>query len=77
LINPQAEHKENFGTWLQRAWNAAVRTAEATALSPLEELSDRIDRWEREMAALKGGDAVLMAEIADAARAGSGTSIYE
>ena len=69
----QAEHKENFGTWLRRAWNAAVRTAEAMERSPVEELFDRIDRLEWEVAALKNEGAAgihaAIGQIADVERA--------
>ena len=68
----QAERKENFGTWLRRAWNAAIRTAEAMERSPVEELFDRVDRLEWEVAALKKGAAGIHAairEIAEVERA--------
>ena len=69
----QAERKENLGTWLRRAWNAAVRTAEAMERSPVEELFDRIDRLEWEVAALKKESAVgihaAIGEKADVERA--------
>jgi polyhydroxyalkanoate synthesis regulator phasin len=69
----QAERKENFGTWLRRAWNAAIRTAEAMERSPVEELFDRVDRLEWEVAALKkegaAGIHAAIGEIADAERA--------
>jgi polyhydroxyalkanoate synthesis regulator phasin len=69
----QAERKENFGTCLRRAWNAAVQTAEAMERSPVEELFDRIGRLEWEVAALKKEGATgihaAIGEIADAERA--------
>jgi hypothetical protein len=49
----QEERKEQFGAWLRRAWNAVVRTAEAMERTPLDELFDRVDRLERQAAALK------------------------
>jgi polyhydroxyalkanoate synthesis regulator phasin len=49
----QDERKGQFGTWLRRAWNAAVRTAEAMERTPFDKLFDRMDRLEREVAALK------------------------
>ena len=39
--------------WLRRVWAATVRTAEALERGPVEELFDRIDRLEREVATLK------------------------
>ena len=50
----QNEHNENLGTWLRRAWTAALRIADAmaTGRSPVEQLFDRIDRLEREVAAM-------------------------
>ena len=52
-IVDQAERKDIFGTWLGRAWKAALRTAEAMERSTVEDLFDRIERLEREVAALK------------------------
>jgi polyhydroxyalkanoate synthesis regulator phasin len=49
----QEERKEQFATWLRRAWNAAVRTAAALERTPFDELFDRVDRLEREVAAFK------------------------
>jgi len=49
----QDERKGQFGTWLRRAWNAAVRTAEAMERTTFDKLFDRMDRLEREVAALK------------------------
>ncbi len=49
----QGERKEQFDTWLRRAWNAVVRTAEAMERTPIDELFDRVDRLERQAAALK------------------------
>ena len=49
----QEERKGQFGTWLRRAWNAAARTAEAMERTPFDGLFDRVDRLEREVAALK------------------------
>ena len=69
----QAERKENFASWLRRAWNAAIRTAEAMERSPVEELFDRIDRLEWEVAALKkesaAGIHAAIGEVADVERA--------
>jgi len=49
----QAERRKDFGTWVRRAWNAALQTADAMGRSPIEELFGRIDVLEREVAALK------------------------
>jgi polyhydroxyalkanoate synthesis regulator phasin len=68
----QAERKESFGTRLHRAWNVSLRTAEAMERSPVEELFERMDRLEREVAALKNEGAGIDAaigEIADVERA--------
>ena len=46
------ERKDNR-SWLRRAWDAALRTAEAMEISPIEDLHDRIDRLEQEVAAMK------------------------
>jgi len=48
----QMERKDNR-SWLRRAWDAALRTAEAMEISPIEDLHDRIDRLEQEVAAMK------------------------
>ena len=42
----QAGSNGNFGTWLHRAWDAAVRIAEAMERNPVEELFERIGRLE-------------------------------
>jgi polyhydroxyalkanoate synthesis regulator phasin len=49
----QAEREDGIGTRLRRAWNTALRAAEAISVSPMEDLSDRIDRLERELATIK------------------------
>jgi hypothetical protein len=49
----QLEHKADFETWLRRTWSAVMRAAEAMERSPIEDVFDRLDRLEREMAALK------------------------
>jgi len=38
---------------LRRAWNAVCRFAEALDYNPVEEMADRLERLEREIAALK------------------------
>ena len=49
----QEQHKGQFDTWLRRALNAAVRTAEAMERTPFDELFDRVERLERQVTALK------------------------
>ena len=52
------EQRREECTWLRRAWNAVVRAAEAMERTPFDELFDRVDRLEREVAALKKGGTV-------------------
>ncbi len=49
----QAERKRGIRVRLRRAWNTAVLAAEAMSASPVEELHDRIDRLERELAMMR------------------------
>ena len=49
----QGQRMKHFGTWLLRAWNAVVRTAEAMERTPIDELFDRLHRLERQVADLK------------------------
>ena len=49
----QAERKDGIGTRLRRAWNTALLAAEAISVSPTEDLHDRVDRLERELATMK------------------------
>ena len=49
----QEDRRGQIGSWLRRAWNAAVRTAEAMEQSPFDQLFDRVERLEREVASLK------------------------
>jgi polyhydroxyalkanoate synthesis regulator phasin len=49
----QEERQQRFGRWLRWAWNAVVRTAEAMEQTPFDELFDRVNRLERQAAALK------------------------
>src|SRR5262249_32730727 len=42
-----------IGARLRRAWDTALRAAEVMSASPMEDLSDRVDRLEREVAAMK------------------------
>jgi hypothetical protein len=48
-----AERKADFGAWLRRGWNAVMDAAEAMERSPMEDVFDRLDRLERDMAAIK------------------------
>jgi hypothetical protein len=48
-----AERKADFGAWLRRTWTAAMRVADAMERSPIDDIFDRLDRLEREMAALR------------------------
>jgi polyhydroxyalkanoate synthesis regulator phasin len=49
----QAERKNDISARLRRAWNTALRAAEIMSVSPMEDLNDRIDRLEREVAMMK------------------------
>ena len=49
----QAKREADSGTWLRRAWNAVLRTAEAIERSPMDDVFDRLERLERDMVALK------------------------
>ena len=49
----QAEHKTGFGTWLRHAWDALMCAFEGMDRSPMEDVSGRIERLEREVVALK------------------------
>jgi hypothetical protein len=49
----QAERKTDFGTWLRQIWNAVMLAAEAMDRSPMDDVFDRLDQLEREMAVLK------------------------
>lgn len=49
----QAERKGGIRARLRRAWDTALRAAEVMSVSPMEDLSDRIDRLEREVEAMK------------------------
>lgn len=48
-----AERTADFGAWLRRSWNTAMEAAEAMERSPMEDVFGRLDRLERDMAALK------------------------
>ena len=49
----QAQRKDGIGAKLRRAWHTALRAAETISVSPMEDISDRIDRLEREIAMMK------------------------
>lgn len=49
----QRQRKDGIGARLRRAWNTALRAAEAMSVSPLEDVSARVDRLERELATMK------------------------
>ena len=49
----QAEHEQDSGTWLRRAWNVVARALEAMERSPFDLLLERIYRLECEVAELK------------------------
>jgi hypothetical protein len=48
-----AERKDGIRARLRRAWNMAVRAAEAMSVSPMEDLNARVDRLERELVMMK------------------------
>ena len=56
----QEVRKDDFRTWLRRAWDGALRILEAMERSPIEVLLDRIERLEREVAALKKEGSALI-----------------
>ena len=70
------EKRNSFGTWLRRTWTATLGIVEAmeTARTPVEEALYRIDRLEREVAALKTDDRASLAAIADIADVGRAQS---
>jgi len=47
------QRRKEIAVRLRRAWNNALRTAELISVSPLEDLSDRVVRLEREIAEMK------------------------
>jgi hypothetical protein len=47
----QAEHKTGFGAWLRHAWNALMCAFEDMDRSPMEDVIERLERREQEMAA--------------------------
>jgi polyhydroxyalkanoate synthesis regulator phasin len=49
----QKERKDGIRARLRRASNTAVRAAEVMSVSPMEDLSDRIDRLEQELMAMR------------------------
>jgi polyhydroxyalkanoate synthesis regulator phasin len=63
----QEEHQGKFGAWLRQAWHALIEMADAMDRSPVEELFERIERLEREVAHRKTDDRAGLAAIADVA----------
>ena len=49
----QRQRKDGVRARLQRVWNTALQAAAAMGVSPMEDLNDRIDRLERELATMK------------------------
>jgi len=49
----RAEHKTGFGTWLRHACETLMFALEGMDRSPMEDVSGRIERLEREVATLK------------------------
>ena len=49
----QTLHKADFVGWLRRTWMTILRTAEAIEPNPMEDMFNRLDRLEREVASLK------------------------
>jgi hypothetical protein len=47
------KRKDRIRAKLRRIWGVALRAAEVVSVSPLEDLGDRIDRLEREVAAMR------------------------
>ena len=49
----RAERMDGIRARLRRAWDIALRAAEVMSVSPMEDLSDRVDRLEREVVAME------------------------
>lgn len=47
------EQKTGFGAWLRRTWNALICIADAMERTPLDDVFDRLDGLERDMATLR------------------------
>lgn len=47
------KRKDRIRARLRRVWDIALRAAEVVGVSPMEDLGDRIDRLEREVAAMR------------------------
>ena len=47
------KRKDRIRAKLRRIWDVALRAAEVVSVSPMEDLSGRIDRLEREVAAMR------------------------
>ena len=58
----QAKLNADSGGWLRRTWNAMRRAAEVMEVSPVEDLFDRVDWLENEVAALKRRKAAAEAD---------------
>jgi len=49
----QLESKDGIRAKLRRAWDAALRAADVMSVSPMEDISNRVDRLEREVTAMR------------------------
>jgi hypothetical protein len=49
----QVLHRPGFAARLRRFWDTVARAADAIERSPMEDIYDRLERLEREMAELK------------------------
>jgi polyhydroxyalkanoate synthesis regulator phasin len=49
----ELKRKDRIRARLRRAWDIALRAAEVVSVSPMEDLGNRIDRLEREVAAMR------------------------
>jgi polyhydroxyalkanoate synthesis regulator phasin len=49
----QLEPQDGIRAKLRRAWDAALCAADAMSISPMEDLSNRIDRLEREITEMR------------------------
>jgi len=47
------ERKVGIRGRLRKAWNTTLQTAEAISVSPMEDINDRVERLEREVATMK------------------------
>jgi hypothetical protein len=58
----ETEQKSDFGAWLRRTWNALMRVADAMERTPMDDVFDRMDWLEREMATLRRGKRLVDGE---------------